>query len=146
MDDLRFKRPQRGYPPLWSPPSSLQIGLQHDDECNSEQIKGLEDKVNDRVNPDESEGIEEKTTDKKNDIAVSLHQIACQFKFVHKRHLSVILIWKTGGGQRKQSPLACPGNGRMLLREGHIPGRSLPGPEKAGGDLPLYSGDTSEWH
>jgi hypothetical protein len=35
-----------------------------------------------------------------------------------------------------QSPLICPGDGRMLLREGHVPGRSSPGPEKAGGHLP----------
>jgi len=28
------------------------------------------------------------------------------------------------------------GDGRMLLREGHVPGRSSSGPENAGGDLP----------
>ena len=35
-----------------------------------------------------------------------------------------------------QSPLPCPGDGRMFLREGYVPSPSLPGPEKAGGDLP----------
>ena len=40
---------------------------------------------------------------------------------------------------RIQSPRPCPGNGRMLLREGHVPGRSFPGDEKAGGDLPTQS-------
>jgi len=51
---------------------------------------------------------------------------------------------------RLQPPLPCPGNGRMLLREGHIPSRSSSGPEKARGDLPAQglqnaSGQTEDY-
>ena len=38
-------------------------------------------------------------------------------------------LWRFPG---VQPSLPCPGDGQMLLREGHVPGRSSPGPEKTG--------------